>query len=148
MDEPLTLRAHQVLCLQGFQGLGYSDGFVEQMTAVQAGLRERPAHVLRLVAEPDLLCGACPHLSGCCVLQGPDHETHMRAHDERVLERLGLEPGAVLPWAEVLDRIAEQVRGDDLPGICTTCPWLPLGLCATAMDRLAAERARDRAPRE
>ena len=47
-----------------------------------------------------------------------------------------LESGVTLPWTDILDRIRSSVRGADLPAICTTCPWLPLGWCAEAIDGL------------
>ena len=142
MPEIITLRAHQVLCLQGFGGKGYSDAFVAEMTTVHAALANDPEQPVRLIRAPDRLCGACPHLVDTgCTLGGPNHEAHMRAHDTSVLERLGVAEGGVLPWSEVLDRIGRTTTGADLPGICTTCPWLEIGMCTTAMDRLANKSA-------
>ncbi len=125
-----------VLCLQGFRGKGYSPAFVDAMRDVQSSLREEPKRTVRLVAEPDGLCATCPNLKGGCTLGGPGHEAHMRLHDEAVLSRLGLEVGAVVAWNEVLARVAERIRGEDLPAICTTCPWLPLGVCRESVDAL------------
>jgi hypothetical protein len=65
-----------------------------------------------------------------------------------VLEQLGLAEGAILPWSAVVGRVAAGVRGGDLPRICTTCPWLGLGLCASAMDRLAKDAGGKAGPRE
>jgi hypothetical protein len=139
VTRPIPLRAHQVLCLQGFRGLGYSAAFVEEMAAVQATLRADPARLVRLAAEPDVLCAACPNLREAgCSLGGPDHEAHMRRHDRAVLAVLGVREGQVLAWAEVLDRVRRSVRGADLPALCTSCPWLPLGVCAQALEALRA----------
>lgn len=134
--EPLVLRAHSVLCLQGFRGAGYSPAFVERMSAVHRALAAEPCLLVRLVAAPDHLCAACPHLHGGCTLGGAEHEAHMQAQDLEVLRRLGLAAGTVLPWQEVLGRVASTVQGSDLPAICTTCPWLSLGWCAAGLDRL------------
>ena len=138
MSEPIQLRAHMALCLIGFRGSGYSPEFVGLMRRIQQRLIDDPQHGVCLVNRPDPLCQVCPHLGeeGGCVLQGPLHEAHMRAHDAAVLHRLGLTAGECRPWAEILERIRQRVRGSDLPQICTTCPWLPLGVCREAVDEL------------
>jgi hypothetical protein len=137
MTAPIPLRAHMVLCLIGFRGSGYSPGFVGAMRKLQENLLDDPSLPVQLVNEPDGLCAVCPHggESGC-QLQGEHHEAHMRAHDGAVLHRLGLEAGAVEPWAAILERLRQRIKGSDLPQICTTCPWLPLGVCAESLDGL------------
>ncbi len=125
------------LCLLGFRGSGYSPGFVEAMAAVQAGFKADPDQLVELVDAPDPICAACPNLDdGGCTLGGPDHEAHMRAHDRDVLGRLGLAAGEAIPWGRLLERIAGQIQGSDLDAICTTCPWLPLGVCRASVDDL------------
>lgn len=137
--EPIPIRAHSLLCLQGFRGRGYSPAFVAEMAAVHTQLLADPDTPVRVLAAPDRLCAACPNLGPAgCTLSGPTHEDHMRAQDQAVLARLWLTPGEVLPWSRILERIARQVRGADLPGLCTTCPWLSLGWCAQGVDALAA----------
>ena len=138
MSEPAPLRAHMALCIIGFRGSGYSPEFVGVMRKLQARLADAPDTPVQLLNHPDELCEVCPHLgdSGGCELQGPLHESHMRAHDGAVLHRLGLKAGDVRPWADILERIRERIRGSDLPQICTTCPWLPLGVCRESIDQL------------
>ena len=135
--DPLPLRAHMALCLLGFRGSGYSEDFVVRMQAIQDALKEDPSRHVALVDAPDRICDACPNLvdSGC-TLGGPDHEAHMRAHDREVLARLGFEAGVARPWREVLEAIGGSIRGADLDAICTTCPWLPLGVCRESVDAL------------
>lgn len=124
------------LCLLGFRGKGYSPAFVETMAAVQGRLRAEGASEVELVDAPDRICASCPNLAGGCTLGGPDHEAHMRDHDREVLRRLGLAVGTRIAWKDLLGRIAGTIRGSDLPAICTTCPWLELGVCATSVDAL------------
>lgn len=138
-----------VLCLLGFRGAGYSSAFVQTMAAVQIELFGRPHRTVQLLDRPDPICEACPNLvDGGCTLGGPEHEVHMRLHDREVLHRLGLEPGAVLTWAEIRERIGSRIRGADLPAICTTCPWLPMGVCAESVDALRAETPDPEGPNE
>jgi hypothetical protein len=145
--EPIPIRAHTLLCLQGFRGRGYSDAFVAEMRAVHTALAADPDTPVRVLTSPDRLCAACPNLrtGGCHLGDGP-HEAHMRAQDEDVLRRLWLTPGDVVPWGRVLERIARSVKGEDLPGICTTCPWLSLGWCAEGIESLRAPAATSSVP--
>jgi len=137
MESPYPLRAHMALCLLGFRGSGYSPAFVAAMAGVQAALRADPALELTLVDAPDPICRSCPNLvGGGCTLGGPAHEAHMGAHDREVLRRLDLERGARVSWEGLLARIRGRIRGADLPDICTTCPWLPLGVCRQSVDAL------------
>jgi hypothetical protein len=135
--EPIPLRAHTLLCLQGFRGRGYSESFVDAMTSVHRTLLDEPERPVRVLASPDAICDACPNKrAGGCTLGGPDHESHMRAQDLDVMRRLGLVPGQILSWSGILHRIGTRVRGTDLPAICTTCPWLSLGWCAEGIEAL------------
>lgn len=134
---PLPLRAHMALCLQGWQGLGYSTAFAQRMGAVHIALFSNLSSQVQLGTRPDSICAACPNLEVAgCSLRGPGHEAHMRAQDEDVLARLGLAEGETSTWGDVLDRIARHVSGGDLAAICTTCPWLELGVCAAGIEAL------------
>jgi hypothetical protein len=138
---PVPLRAHNLLCLLGYRGVGYSPGFVAEMTSVHETLSRDPETLVEVRTRPDRLCSACPHLAGGCTLGGPEHEAHMRAQDEDVAARLGLRGGDVVPWREILARVRASVRGADLPAICTTCPWLPLGWCAAGIEEVRSAPA-------
>jgi len=144
---PRPLRAHMALCLLGFRGSGYAPAFVEAMAAVQSALASTPGQTVRLVDQPDRICEACPHLAATgCTLGGPGHEAHMRAHDREVLRRLDLEPGDVASWEALLARIGRNIRGADLDDICTTCPWLPLGVCRQSVDALGTSASAAASP--
>ncbi len=140
MEQPIPIRAHQILCLLGYRGEGYSVTFVAEMSGLVRELREQPERQVRLLTSADRLCQACIHLRrGGCTLGGPDHETHMRRQDEDVLARLGLAPEGVYSWNLIKGRVAASIRSADLPSICTTCPWLHLGWCAEGVEDLHRE---------
>ena len=131
----LRIRAHNLLCIQGFVGKGYSPEFVANMTSVIAQLE--PDSEITLLTEPDVLCAACPNLRDTgCALHGDGSERGIATQDRDVLRRLGLEDGAVASWSEIVDRIRQYVAPDDLDEICGTCPWLPLGVCKTGLRNL------------
>lgn len=135
---PLIIRGHTLLCLQGFRGEGYSPAFIENIAAIHRRLSEAAETPVRAVAEPDTICRACPHLqSDGCHLKGPGFEGPMKIQDREVLARLGIAEGEVLPWKEILHRIAARMEGSDLDEICGACPWLPLGYCREGIDQLS-----------
>jgi hypothetical protein len=65
----------------------------------------------------------------------------MQAQDRHVLALLGLQAGMTVRWREVLERIRQAVRGDDLQDICGQCRWLPLGYCREGIDLLRSTTA-------
>ncbi|NGZ11306.1 MAG: DUF1284 domain-containing protein, partial [Nitrospira sp. LK70] len=135
---PIRLRGHTLLCLQGFRGEGYSPSFVANMAAIHQTLCNQPEATVQVVASPDAVCAACPHQQGSsgCTLNGEPSEADMVDQDRVVLGRLGLKAGDHLSWQEVLGKIITSMSGDDLPSICGSCRWLPLGYCREGIDRL------------
>jgi len=133
----LRLRAHNLLCIQGFVGKGYSPEFVANMRATVEALGD--ATSVTVVDGPDRLCEACPNLAASgCALHGEGTEAAIVGQDRDVLRRLGLTAGDVVPWGEILARIRAAVEPEDLDEICGTCPWLPLGHCKEGLARLRA----------
>lgn len=138
----IRLRGHTLLCLQGFRGLGYSPGFVENLAGIHQQLALHLDTLVEVVEEPDAVCGACPHrAAGGCSLNGADSEEDMRAQDHDVLSRLGLGSGDRATWRDILERIRRAVSPDALPDICGTCRWLSLGYCREGLARLRAQDA-------
>lgn len=52
----MKLRAHHLICLLGFRGLGYSPEFVENMARIADQLRSFPHTVIEIVRRPDDIC--------------------------------------------------------------------------------------------
>lgn len=141
----LTVRAHTLLCLQGFRGEGYSPVFVENMGAIHRRLSTDPKTAVRVIARPDEICSTCPHLHpDGCHLKGPGFEAAMNRQDQAVMARLGIAEGEILSWGEILRRIAARIEGGDLDAICGACPWLPLGYCREGIDALSLVQHQER----
>ena len=99
---PIRIRAHSLLCLQGFRGEGYSPAFVDTMAAIHGTLAEHPEAVVELLTSPDALCAACPHRpTDGCTLNGEDSEQDMREQDGAVLTKLGLKAGDRVTWQDI-----------------------------------------------
>ncbi len=136
----MILRGHNLLCIQGFVGKGYSPGFVANMTQVVRSLGA--AAEVTVVAQADALCSACPNLSDeGCTLHGRGTEAGILRQDRDVIGRLRLAEGATYSWGEILERIRRHLAPEDLDEICGTCPWLPMGHCKEGLRRLRAPAA-------
>ena len=57
----LVLRGHHLLCLQGFQGYGYDDDFVKNMTKINQA-RKSEGTTISITNRPDDICRSCPNL--------------------------------------------------------------------------------------
>ena len=150
-----ALRAHHLLCVLGFRGLGYSREFVENMSRIVGRIKSTPDTELLLTDLCDDVCSACPHRKGRRCARKPDSATRVRDLDRRVLARLGLKPRAKISarraYALVAASIAtlrssegslrststpDQLEGD----ICGDCEWKRLRLCSEGLKSLADGR--------
>jgi hypothetical protein len=107
------------------------------MAAIHRTLTDHPESWVEVLASPDVVCAVCPHQhpSGC-TLNGTRSEEEMTDQDHVVLRRLGLQVGSRIRWQDILERIQNSVSGDDLPSICGSCRWLPLGYCPEGINLL------------
>lgn len=137
---PLRLRPHHLLCALGYRGLGYSDAFTANMTALVTHGLHAPgggAVQIEITGQADAICAPCPKRRGA----GCAAQARIDALDAAHAAALAVAPGDRLTWAEARARIRARVRPDDLDRICAGCEWLPLGLCAAALEALHAEGA-------
>lgn len=127
----MRIRAHNLLCIQGFVGKGYSPEFVANMTRVVESL---PGSDVTVLDTPDVLCDACPNLAASgCTLHGEGTEQGIVHQDRDVMTRLGMRTGETYAWSEIMTRIRDRIVPDDLDEICGTCPWLSLGHCKAGL---------------
>ncbi len=133
----MRLRAHHLLCLLGFRGLGYSPEFVENMSHIAERLRSFPQIQLEILGQPDDICSQCPFLGeGGCQDKGPQSEEERRKRDLDVMERIEVEEGGKLTWSEAEERIRSALTPGDLERICRDCEWLPQGYCTQGLENL------------
>ncbi len=132
----LEIRAHHLLCILGFRGLGYSQEFIVKMGKVVKELDTNATFPITVIAECDVICASCPHNRGNKCLKEADSEIKVKTQDLEVLQRLGFEVGAQMPAAEVWTRIREKLTLRDVAEICQGCEWLKFGHCAQGLARL------------
>lgn len=120
-----TIRAHHLLCLQGFQGLGYSAEFVKNMQVIVDAIKAHPNTVqLTLTCELDDFCASCPHHGTVQCLKDATSDTRVKKMDQAVLNKLGVEPNITQP-AEKLIKLSNQKfkTTEDAQEICGGCEW-------------------------
>lgn len=133
----MILRAHHLLCILGFKGLGYSEEFVGSMARIVGNLRFSPHTVVKVVYKPDEICASCPFFSDSgCRKEGSQSEEDVRRRDYAVMDKLMLATGDMMPWEDMRALIKSKMRPEDLDAICGDCQWLPLGHCADGLKAL------------
>lgn len=134
MDK-VKLRGHHLLCLLGYRGKGYSDGFCANMTEIYETLRRKPETEIEVIDGPDDICRAFPI----------DQHAHCRndsvfRKDIDILTRLGMAVGDRSSWSDVLERVADRVQPIDIRSLCSDCRWEPYGLCKEGVAHIRGSR--------
>jgi hypothetical protein len=133
---PLKIRAHHLLCILGFRGLGYGEEFVSNMEKVVGELRSDPSLPITLVVGCDAICASCPHNKEGKCLKRANSEVDVPILDLELLNRLGLEAGSQMLAGEAWEEVKKRLAPEDLTEICGDCEWLGLGYCAQGLERL------------
>ncbi|WP_018921582.1 DUF1284 domain-containing protein [Salsuginibacillus kocurii] len=141
MSKCYIIRGHHLLCIQGFEGMGYSPAFIQRMKELTTAIRESTKECdIQVVKDFDEACWACPHNDGDLCSSSVAADAKVKGLDERVLEHLHLKAGEVYKKEELLDRIAHSVAPDDLEHLCQGCSWLSYGVCKAGISRLQKRR--------
>jgi hypothetical protein len=138
--ERMILRAHHLICILGFRGLGYSPDYVANMSQIVGQLSSSPETLIEIASKPDDICAPCPFLKEWgCHEKGLESEQMVRNRDYAVMEKLNVIAGEKITWAEVEKRIRSSISPEDLDRICQDCQWLPQGYCVAGLERLKAK---------
>lgn len=129
LHELLVLRAHHLLCIHGFRGMGYSEQFITTMRTIVEQMKDDRPRKVRVVRGLDTACGSCPHQGPGICQASQDSEKHVLGLDTNVLTHLNLIPGEIYDKHELIERTRERVRPEDLDHLCAGCSWLPYGVC-------------------
>ena len=116
----LVLRGHHLLCLKGFQGYGYDEAFVENMTDVNSK-RKLSQTTVTLTDSADDICKACPNLkNGLC--KDMLHNKNIVQMDTEVLEKLDLKKEH--NSLELFEKIDDIFNSEEsVSEICFNCLW-------------------------
>jgi uncharacterized protein len=133
----IPLRAHHLLCLLGFQGIGYTAEFIKNFQKVKRMLEQHSDMLIEVVDTCDVVCLACPNKQGDeCFKSGLKYNRKVKDIDRRVMERLGIKAGDRFTVKELYALIKEKIEPGDIKDICQGCDWLDLGFCPRGLANL------------
>lgn len=124
-DGNMKLRPHHLLCTQGYSGRGYSNEFVENMTAITTHLRGDSTAVVEVVYVADDICSKCPRLLGDNSCKNNDKTRHI---DEKVIAYFGIEEKNYV-YQEITREINTKITPAIMKDICKGCEWYPVSAC-------------------
>jgi hypothetical protein len=133
------LRGHHLLCVHGFQGMGYSPSFVAKMQEIVDQIRNPECDIwLEVTIGFDEACSVCPHRGETKCEANEDSDIHVKRMDAGVIRHLALEPDATYRKEWLVRRTAKMVKPDDLDTLCANCSWLSYGVCKEGIRKLNA----------
>ena len=121
----MKLRPHHLLCTQGYSGKGYSDHFVDHMTAVTQYLRNDAYATIALVFSTDDICGHCPKMLGTGRCRD---DYKVLRYDRKMIEYFGLEEKAY-DYKALTAEINAKMTPEMMDDICGDCCWYPICAC-------------------
>lgn len=120
-SDPIVIRAHHLLCIQGFQGYGYTPDFEQHMGSFVVFLNSNPSFKLQIVAENDEICSHCPYeVDGLCE---KDSQNEIVKVDNLVIERASLDINQINSIEDTIELINNNLNRNDLVEICFNCNW-------------------------
>lgn len=116
----IIIRPHHGMCLQFYEGKGYSASFTDHMSGVLKMLTDDPMQTVELRSETDVVCEHCPrNESGTCA-----DRSKTDRYDGAVLKACGLCAGDTLTWAAFVSAVRTNIIKGGLRGaICGDCCW-------------------------
>jgi hypothetical protein len=116
----IKIRAHHLLCFQGFQGYGYNKDFIMKMEEILRILKSDPSPNIEIVTNADAVCSICPNLvEKECV----DH-LKIKKMDLNVIKSISLEENQILTFKTALQIIDDELSSEAIKTICTGCVWM------------------------
>ena len=119
----MRIRAHHILCMQGFQGYGYSRNFIDNMSNVIVEIESDPELSVEVIEGADAICVACLHNKEGSCLRTERADEKARKRDSQVLEKLGLKNGDRIRAKDIFQLTQTRLRCSDIQQICGDCDW-------------------------
>jgi hypothetical protein len=120
----MKLRGHHLLCLQGFQGYGYNEAFVDHLTQLTTRLRQNPSTTVELTEGMDSVCLACPRNVDAVCRDDPTSDQAISRMDIEVLNAIEQSAGSQASYAELINAANQvfpsQAKADK---VCGDCGW-------------------------
>ena len=116
----ILLRPHHGLCIQFYEGKGYSEEFTKRMDDLISEIQRNSNMLIQLHLDVDVLCNSCPNnIESKC----KSYEK-VKRFDEKVLSYCDMKSGQILSIQEFLQSVKERIIQKGLqPSICFECEW-------------------------
>jgi hypothetical protein len=135
--EKVVLRGHHLLCVHGFQGMGYSPEFVRKMAEIVDKIRDPEQDFpIQVVRGFDDTCMVCPNKGAEKCEANGDSEEHVQGLDRNVITHLGLQANEIYWKSALVELTRERVEPADLDQLCAGCSWLSYGVCKEGIAKL------------
>lgn len=122
------IRPHHLICMQGFQGYGYSKEFVKNMSRIINILRCNLDIEIQLVKRCDDICLACPNnnFDGYSRENRCIDEKKINKMDDSILQKLRLKEGQTLKINRegIFEFVNKRIKNkENSCDICGNCSW-------------------------
>ncbi|MDD3223551.1 MAG: DUF1284 domain-containing protein [Clostridium sp.] len=116
----IKLRAHHFLCMQGFQGYGYNEGFTKNMDKIIKYIHKNKSLEVEIIDSCDDICEKCRNnIDGKC-----KDFVEIGDMDKNVLEKLQLESEGIYKASHIFKLVNEKIGSvKEAKKICGTCSW-------------------------
>lgn len=113
----MKLRPHHLLCIQGYEGKGYSPEFIVNMDEVVAKLRAEEGIEIEIVFGTDQICERCPNRiqKNICKTQ-----EKVQQLDAEVIQLLHLKQKKYI-YQELINDLNTHITQGILEKICGRC---------------------------
>ncbi|HML05793.1 MAG TPA: DUF1284 domain-containing protein [Methanobacterium sp.] len=119
----MKIRAHHLLCMQGFQGHGYTKEFSQNMSEIIENLKSNPEQLIGITDDLDVICKNCPHNKNKKCKNVISNWIIKRV-DKKVIQKLKIDYPDEISFKEIISITNKVFKSqDDLKGICSTCRW-------------------------
>lgn len=116
----INIRAHHLLCIQGYQGYGYSEQFTENMNQIIEKIKNNDVKI-RLVNSKDSICEKCPNLNeNLC--KNLDENSKIEYMDNYILNKLQYK-GNEVNFNEIVRKLNKTLKKDEILNLCKDCYW-------------------------
>ncbi|MCX7642087.1 MAG: DUF1284 domain-containing protein [Elusimicrobiales bacterium] len=118
----IKIRGHHFLCIEGFEGKGYSQAFIENMKNIIEMLRKNPL-VIPVLCIDDI-CKCCPKLGNNKCINEKGGDEYVIEMDRNFYQKTKLDVNSVYSYKDIKRIIYDVFKTkSDLEGICDKCSW-------------------------
>ncbi|MDI6644316.1 MAG: DUF1284 domain-containing protein [Methanobacteriaceae archaeon] len=123
-SNPIKIRAHHLLCIQGFQGYGYSREFEENMWQIIDNLNATDLSYVKITSECDDICYKCPHNQDNTCNESSLSKSHVVDMDRIVLEKIRVDEGFIGKSSVIFEKVNSIFNNiKNLQEVCSKCFW-------------------------